>query len=288
MEPLHGAMDQPGYGVTAYRRPSRLWRLGVIALGGSAIAGVACGGTNKPADQGMTADQWIQTDGAAGRINLDDVQEAYKNSFDKDGFQVSKFEQRVNEIYEGDHLVLIQVERQGDQVLISGWEDLNANKALDLTGDDKLFTITQPLKNNSNFETRGYGANSYYYSSSPFNGFVTGLFLGNLLSGGRTTYVTPPFAYDAISSSRSSYRLGPNYQRQQERNATYGGSIASRFGSAATTQSISPARSSYQSRQINSGGFRSSSSSSRSIGSGGKSGGGTSGGLSGGGGLLRL
>jgi hypothetical protein len=166
----------------------------------TAIAGVACGGNEKPADEGQTADQWVQTDGAAGRINLDDVHDAYKDAFDKDGFQVTKFEQRVNEIYEGDNIVLIQVEQQGDQVVVAGWEDLNADKVLDPTGDDKLFSITQKLEDNSNYETRGHGSNSYYHNSSPFGGFFTGLFLGSLLSGGRTTYVTSPGAYDSISS----------------------------------------------------------------------------------------
>lgn len=287
MNPLNGAKEQPASGAASYQRPSRMWRLGAVALGVSAIAGVACGGNGKSAE-GTSADQWVQTDGAAGRINLDDVHDAYKDAFDKDGFQVSKFEKRVNEIYEGDNIVLIQVEQQGDQVVVAGWEDLNANKALDTTTDDKLFSITQKLEDNSSYETRGYGANSYYLNSSPFNGFFTGLLLGNLLSGGRTTYVTSPVAYDSLHSSRTAYRSGSSYEQQRARNASYGGAVSSRFGSSATTQSVSPARSSYQSRQINSGGFRSSSSSSRSIGSGGKTSGGSSGGLSGGGGMLRL
>ena len=175
-------------------------------------------------------------------------------------------------------------------MVITGWEDLNSNKALDATdnGDDKLFSIIQKLEENGNTEVRGHGANSYYSHSSPFNGFFTGLLLGNLLSGGRTTYVTPPVVYDSLSASRSSYRLGPDYQRQRERNATYGGSIGGRFGSSATTQPVSPARSSYQTRQVNSGGFRSSGSTSRSIGSAGKSGPSSGGGVTGGGGMLRL
>ena len=288
MKPLNGAMMQPVSGAASYRRPNRMWRLGAVALSVSAIAGVACGGNKKPADQGQTADQWVQTDGAAGRINLDDVHDAYKDAFDKDGFQVTKFEQRVNEIYEGDNIVLVRVEQQGDQIIVSGWEDLNTSKEIDDATDDKLFSITQKLEDNSNYETRGNGANSYYYNSSPFGGFFTGLFLGSLLSGGRTTYVTSPIAYDGLSSSRSSYRQGSGYQSQRDRNGAYGGSVSSRFGSSATTQAVSPARSSYQSRQINSGGFKSSGSSSRSIGSGGKTGSGSSGSLSGGGGLLRL
>ena len=51
---------------------------------------------------GPTYDQWAATDGAAGRINLDAVQDAYKESK-----SATEFEKRVNRIYEGDGVVLI-------------------------------------------------------------------------------------------------------------------------------------------------------------------------------------
>ena len=201
---------------------------------------------------------------------------------------MEKFEKRVNEIYEGDNIVLVQVERTADTVNISGWEDLNTDKALDPNADDKLFTITQDLKDGGGYRTQGYGANGYYASSSPFNGFFTGLLIGNLLSGGRNTYITTPGRYDDISNSRNAYRGSNSYAGQRARNISFGNSASTRFGNAAN-QSVSPARSSYQSRQINSGGFRSSGSNSRSIGSGVKGGtSGSGGGVSGGGGRLRL
>ena len=269
-----------------YRRPSRLRRFGALLLTAGGALAVACGGGKSADDPGKV---WVESDGAAGRINLDDVQQAYRDAYTADGFQVQKFEQRVNEIYEGDHLVLVRVEREGDRAVISGWEDLNGDKQLAEDMDDKLFTITQDLRDGGNYTTQGYGANGYYHSVNPFGGFVTGLLIGNLLSGGRTTYVTPPARYDDLNSSRDSFRSGGGYSTQQSRNASYGSGIGSRFGNAAETQSVSPARSSYQSRQINSGAFRSSGSSSRSIGSGAK--GGTSaggGGISGGGGRIRF
>lgn len=273
------------HGPPRYRRPGRLWRAGAFALGAGGVLGVACGGA--PAkEQGITASQWVQTDGAAGRINLDDVQKAYRDSFDSTGFKDQKFTEAVNKIFEGDNLVLVQVDRQGDQMLVTGWEDLNADKKVESGTDDKLFTITQDLKENGQYVTQGHGANGYYRESSFFSGFLPGLIIGQLFAGGRTTYITPPTVYDNIGSSRASYRNSPDYQRQVERNGAYGSSVSSRYGAAAASQPISPARSSYQSRQVNSGGFRSSGSSSRSIGSGGKSVGGSgSGGLSGGGGV---
>ena len=66
---------------------------GTMVLAGPALAACA---------MGPTYEQWAETDGAAGRINLEEVQEAFKKSESP-----SEFERRVNEIYEGDSLVLI-------------------------------------------------------------------------------------------------------------------------------------------------------------------------------------
>jgi hypothetical protein len=155
--------------------------------------------------------------------------------------------------------------------------------------DDKLFTITQELKDGGSYTTQGHGANGYYHSTNPFGGFLTGLLIGNLLSGGfGGGYVTPSSRYGDLSASRTAYRNSSGYSSQQARNASFGSSVQSRFGNAAGSQSISPARSSYQSRQINSGGFRSSGRSSRSIGSGAKGGGSGGGGITGGGGRLTI
>lgn len=268
-----------------YKRPSRVRRLGALLLTAGGALAVACGGGDKKSDD--PGQVWVETDGAAGRINLDDVQQAYRDAYDGDGFNVQKFEKRVNEIYEGDNPVIVEVKRVGETVEVTGWEDLNKDKTLDEAADDKLFTITQQLRDGGGYETRGHGANGYYHSSNPFGGFLTGLLIGNLLSGGfGNRYVTPSPQYDQNERDRSAYRGGAGYTTQQARNASYGSSVGSRFGNSAATSTVSPARSSYQTRQINSGGFRSSTSS-RSIGGakGGAPGGGT---IAGGGGALAL
>jgi hypothetical protein len=273
-----------------YRRPSRVRRLGALLLTAGGAFAVACGGSSTATED--PAATWVESDGAAGRINMDDVQQAYKDAYSSEGFDVKKFEQRVNEIFEGDNPVIVEMVRTGDVAEITGWEDLNADKALDTATDDRLFTITQQLKDGGGFETQGHGANNYYYNSSPFGGFFTGLLIGNLLSGGfgggfGNRYTTPTARYDENVAARSNYRSGPGYSAQQARNASYGGSIGTRFGNSAANATVSPARSSYQQRQINSGGFRSSGSSSRSIGGakGSAPGGGT---ISGGGGSATL
>jgi hypothetical protein len=274
-----------------YHRPSRLRRLGALLLTAGGAVAVACGGGSSATAEDP-AQVWTETDAASGRINMDDVHQAYRDAYGSgsEPFDVKKFEQRVNEIYEGDNLVLITAQQDGDTATITAWEDLNGDQQVAEGTDDKLFTITQEMKDGGSYTTQGHGANGYYTNTSPFGGFFTGLLIGNLLSGGfGNRYVTPPSRYDDLNASRASYRNSGDYSAQQARNASYGSGLSSRFGNAAANQSISPARSSYQSRQINSGGFRSSSgSSSRSIGSGAKAGGSGGGSVSGGGGRLGL
>ena len=127
----------------------------VGALVGSGIIG--CGGkTSRPQD-------WIATDVATGRINLDAVKDALETSKD-----MSEFEKRVNEIYEGDNLILIRVEEKGAQKIISGFEDLNQSNAIEEAKDDKLFSITVKEKD---YEFRGYGTNDYYYYSGGYSDY---------------------------------------------------------------------------------------------------------------------
>ncbi len=293
----------------AYRRPSRLLRWGGIALGAGGALGVACGGSDTKTAPSIQASDWVESDGGAGRINLDDVREAYQDAYSsKDGLQYEKFAEAVNKIYEGDNLVVIKVAREGDNALISGWEDLNKNETVDTDSDDQLFSITQKLEESGSYEMRGHGSNGYYSGGGFLNGFLPGLLIGQMFAGGRTTYIGAPGYYGNLGTSRGSYRNSPDFNNQQQRNAAYGASAAGRYGSAVNAQPVSPARQSYQQRQINSGGFRSSTSTSRSISSGsrggstsgsggsrssgapsGSSGGNTSGGgVSGGGGMMRF
>src|SRR5215207_4550775 len=112
-----------------YRRPSRLRRWGGLLLTAGGALGVACGGGgDKSADD--PGQVWVQSDGANGLINMDDVQQAYRDAYSAEGFSVETFEKRVNEIFEGDNLVLVEVQRDGDNAMVSGWEDLNGDRAL--------------------------------------------------------------------------------------------------------------------------------------------------------------
>ena len=259
----------------------RLRRMSVAILAGSALAGspllAAC-------SSGPSYDTWAATDGAAGRINLDDVQEAFKDSK-----SATEFEDRVNEIYEGDGIILIRAQQDGDRLTLEGWEDLNGNNQIEDGRDDLLFTI---VNNNDENELRGHHANSYYYSPFGGGGFLFGYMLGSALSPGPYFYSTPGTRGSSIRQGRSQYRQSSRYGSQVARNSRYTtrqqGFAGSRYQDSG--RNLSSNRQTYQQTQRTSGAFRSSSAVSRtsSRSTFGSSSRARSGSFSGGGGHLRL
>ncbi len=92
---------------------------------------------------GVSGAEWAATEGAMGRINMQEVEEAFKKSQ-----TVEQFEQRLNEIYEGDGIVLVQAKDEDGKRVIEGYEDLNNDNDIVPEQDDLLFTITN--ENDSN------------------------------------------------------------------------------------------------------------------------------------------
>lgn len=233
-------------------------------------------------DSGPTYEDWAATDGAAGRINLDEVQQAFKDSN-----SATEFEKRVNEIYEGDGIVLIRVEQDGSRTNLEAWEDLNKSKEIEDGIDDRLFSI---VKDNDQHEMRGYGANGYYH-----HGFGAGDFLFTymiLSSFGPYGYYTPISRYDTISRNRSNYRNSSSYRNQVSKNTSYFNRQKSFAGSSydQASRNVSSSRQSYLNSQRSTGNFKSSSTGVRSSwGSSSRSSlGRSSTGFTGGGGFLRL
>ena len=259
----------------------RLRRLSAAIFAGSMVAGspliAAC-------SSGPSYDTWAATDGAAGRINLDDVQGAFKDSK-----SATDFEDRVNEIYEGDGIILIRSLQDGDQLTLEGWEDLNTNNEIDDSRDDLLFSI---VKKDDVNEMRGHHANSHYHSSFGGGSFLFGYMLASAFYPGPYFYYTPINRGSSIRRGRANYRGSNRYATQVARNSRYATSQRSFAGSRYqdSGRNLSSNRQSYQQTQRTSGAFRSSSAVSRSSRSsfGSSSGRARSGSFSGGGGHLKL
>ena len=262
----------------------RLRKMSAAILAGSALVGspllAAC-------SSGPTYETWAATDGAAGRINLDDVQEAFKESR-----SATDFENRVNEIYEGDGIILIRAQQDGETLTLEGWEDLNGSNEIEDSRDDLLFTI---VNNNDQNELRGHHANGYYHSSFSGGSFLLGYMLASAFSPGFYYYSTPVSRGPAIRQGRSTYRQSSRFGTQVTRNSRYTsqqqGFAGSRYQDSG--RNLSSNRQSYQQTQRSSGAFRSSSAVSRSSSRSGSvfgssAGRARSGSFSGGGGRVRL
>jgi hypothetical protein len=225
-----------------------------LSLGGIVAAAplvAACGGPSY--------EDWAATDGAAGRINLDDVQEAFRDSD-----SATEFERRVNEIYEGDGIILIRAKQDGQVLTLEGWEDLNKDNTIDDSSDDQLFSIVRGDDNE--YDMRGYHGNGYYHSHFGAGDFLFTYLIISSLSGPRGYYYsTPPSRGTEIRNQRTTYRNSSSYGGQVRRNASYSAKQSSFAGSRyqSTKGNVSSNRGSYQSTQRTSGAFRTSNSISR-------------------------
>ncbi len=204
---------------------------------------------------GVSSADWAATEGAIGRINMDAVEEAFKKSQ-----TVEEFEKRLNEIYEGDGIVLVRAKDEEGKRVIEGYEDLNNDDDIVPEEDDLLFTITN--ENDSN-DLRGNGANRHYRSSFGGGNFLfTYLIFSSLTRGGYGYHTsrgrqmrTERAGYrnsTAYAGGRSGGQVGRNsnyYSRQRASNPNA-------YNSAG--RQLSPARNSYIGTQKASGAFRSS------------------------------
>ncbi len=83
------------------------------ALYGAAILGLtSCGDSDKK--------KWEKSYGTQGKINLIAVKTAFKKHPDLPGF-----EKRINEIFEGDNLIIVDAKRVDGGFSMAGFEDLD-------------------------------------------------------------------------------------------------------------------------------------------------------------------
>ena len=195
---------------------------GIIA-GGSMISLGACSSRQE---------QWAETAGKAGQINLEAVEEAMKKSED-----VTDFEKRVNEIYQGEEMILIEVKNEGTEQHVSGYADLNNNLQIDYDADDKLFTFRRSGEGDKQrYSMTGYGVNSYYHHPYPYGtNLLTTYLLVSALS--RPMYMAPVYQTtvaqrQSARSARASYRQTPSYRNQVSTNRNFQTKMSAKHGTS--------------------------------------------------------
>ncbi len=235
-----------GKSITVYASVGALVASGIIGCGGK-VAG----------QQDM-----MVTDVATGRINLDAVKDALEISKD-----MNEFETRVNQIYEGDNLVLIRVEEKGTQKIISGFEDLNQSYAIEEATDDKLFSITV---DEEKYEVYGHSTNDYYYYGSDYwydrdysydsdssdddidKPFMHWLMHAPLSARDPIMYQTSRKRAAQMRRDRNSFRKSTAYTAQRNANKAFYSQQKARNPQAfsRSTQNVSSRRSTYQRKPV--------------------------------------
>jgi hypothetical protein len=217
----------------------------ILKYGGIVATGIIAGGSLFSLG-GCKSEQWAETSGQAGRINLEAVEEAMKKSKD-----VTEFEKKVNEIYQGKEMILIEVKNEsGGKQLVSGYADLNDNSKIDYNEDEKLFTFTKWMDGKG--DMTGYGVNSYYHNPySSGSGFLTTWLLFSALSQPR--YMVPvytstiPDIYSA-RGYRDSYRGTPSYRDQVNTNRQFESRMSTKHGNTYKQASPTASRQRWASR----------------------------------------
>jgi len=190
----------------------------------------------------------------------------------------------VNEVFEGDGLVVFKADKVEGGFEYSAYEDLNKDQQI-TNSDDQLFTLTVA---NGTATLKGAGVNSYYSESWPYEpkeediaaakeeenrgdtrtsyrprgtSFLLWYGLGRW-SGG---YHTPATSYNAMNQHRASYRGSSAYTSQVKTNSAYQTSAAKRYGAGfrSASSKVSSTRSSHISSSRSSGVRSSSGGSSR-------------------------
>ena len=225
-----------------------------ISAGGLLAASpllVACVGPTSNEPSGYR--NWAEADGAVGRINMDDVQLAFQTSR-----SVTDFENRVNEIYEGDGLVLVRVSQEESIFTLEGWEDLDKNDEIEDNVDDHLFSIAR--HEDKQHEIVGHHANSYYHSGFGGGDFLFGYIIGSSLVGSRYYYQTPPTQATSMRYERGLYRGTNRHSTQLDSNRQYIHRQQTFSGSKyqQASRNLGMNRGTYQSVQKTTGAFRSS------------------------------
>ena len=254
-----------------------------IALAAAVTAAPAYGAcdmkqTSAASESGY--EQWSNTDAAVGRINMHDVQQAFRDSPD-----VAAFERRVNEVYEGDWLVLVRTSVDQDRVFLEGWEDLNGSGEIEDEADDQLFEISG--ESGREYRIKGRYTNSHYEEWMGPGNFLLVYTLVSAMDPATGYYRTPPERVDRIHEDRRLYRQTRAYRAQQARNQAYGTAYTGSKYQNAPGARASLGRRTYQSTMRRSGAFQRGSVHARSVYWSGQGRAGGGGGM-GAGGLMRV
>lgn len=155
-------------------------------------------------------------------INLEDVQDAFLSSKGADlATWMGAFEQRLNEVYEGEGVVAVDARRQNDKLVVQGFVDQNG-EAGKQAADKPLFTLEQtgPASRDAapmrlaDGQGQTWSEGSWGLGASPF---LQGFLMASMFSWAGS-YFTPRPQMALLANHRNAFRASPAYTRQLQAN----------------------------------------------------------------------
>jgi hypothetical protein len=215
-------------------------------LGTAFIALLVVGATAgcRDDDRRRGNERWVTTENTNVAIDWDKINEAYKTAEGP-----AEFEQKVNEIYEGDEIVSVSVhDVDASNQVVTGFFDKNQNGQVE--EEEKIFTIQRSVSSDGTGQYQMAGHGPYYGYHSPMMSFAMGMMMGSMISGAlrpgyagySRPYVTSTERRGALSNNRSQYRAR-NPERFSRSGKTYNSQGTRSWGSSSnsTSGSRSPA-----------------------------------------------
>ncbi len=201
---------------------------------------------------GNGSNKWKNAPGTKGFINLDAVKDAFTKNQD-----ITKFESRVNEIFEGDNLIVFKIEKNNNGFKLYAKEDINNDKKFS-TEDDLIFTLTA---SDGRIILEGAGTNKFYkqswiyapkdekvynrtYHGRPYRSSFWWWYWGRSYG---SSYHTSRSNYNSIRKHRDSYRSSDSFKSQVKNNCNYENNMSKKHGSTFTNSAsaVSSTRSNY-------------------------------------------
>lgn len=206
------------------------WRMPITLVLSAFLLGtaIACSSHKEPVQERYVTGQTpVRAVGA--RINLEEVQRAFWETKGRD-FQdwMHNFEERVNNIYDGNEVLSIDASREGRYFKVIGFINKDNDPGFNGAGDEKLFQIDQTGEVTNNripYRMSGWDDRPYY---TGYHGLTHSAFLDALLVGAAIHtmtrpphYYTPPQRTVIIRREVADYRHSSDYNRQRQANSDF-------------------------------------------------------------------
>lgn len=160
------------------------------------------------------------------KINIAALEEALKTvRRDQPGAWLEAFEERANQIYEGDELLSVEAKNHNNRLQITGYIKKGSGEGRS-NNDEVIFVIEQNgevTEGNAPARITTYTSGGYpvYHHSSFAETMLQYWILHQLFASPSYRYDTPASRFNDLRSNRNNYRSTPTYVIQRQSNTSF-------------------------------------------------------------------